>query len=123
MGLGFAAVENVFYVFNEEEWVGVAVARALLAVPGHYAFAVLMGYYYSVYHFVDHSPKVALCILLVPVMAHGVYDSLAFSGVVDETVGGLCFFILVWFCRKMHKEAKAKVLAMINRDKQDGISV
>ena len=123
VGLGFAAVENVIYVFSEDEWVGVAIARALLAVPGHYAFAVLMGYYYSVYHFVDHSPKVALCILLVPVMAHGVYDSLALSGVVDETVGGLCFFILVWFCRKMHKEAKAKVLAMIDRDNKNNISL
>ena len=63
--LGFAAVENIFYVFSEEEWVTVAISRALLAVPGHYAFAILMGYYYSVYHFVDHSPKVAACILRV----------------------------------------------------------
>jgi RsiW-degrading membrane proteinase PrsW (M82 family) len=49
IGLGFAALENVFYIVGEEEnWMGVAVSRALLAVPGHYAFAVLMGYYYSV---------------------------------------------------------------------------
>lgn len=57
VGLGFAAVENIFYVFSEEERVTVAVSRALLAVPGHYAFAILMGYYYSIYHFVDHPPK------------------------------------------------------------------
>ena len=49
VGLGFAAVENVGYVMSDEDnWVSVAIARSLLAVPGHYAFAVLMGYYYSI---------------------------------------------------------------------------
>lgn len=116
IGLGFAAIENIFYVLSEEEWVSVAISRALLAVPGHYAFAILMGYYYSVYHFVDHSPKVAACILLVPVAAHGVYDALAMSGLVNPYIGGLSFFILLWFCVKIHKLAKAKVLALIEKD-------
>lgn len=116
VGLGFAAVENIFYVFSEEEWVTVAISRALLAVPGHYAFAILMGYYYSVYHFVDHSPKVVACILLVPLAAHGVYDALAMSGLVNPYIGGLGFFVLIWFCVKMHKVAKAKVLALIEKD-------
>ena len=117
IGLGFAAVENVLYVFKEEEnWMAVAVSRSLLAVPGHYAFAVLMGYYYSIYHFIDHSPKVAVCILLVPVAAHGVYDTLAMSGLVNPYIGGISFFVLIWFCVKMHKVAKTKVLALIEKD-------
>ena len=103
-------------MFSEEEWVTVAISRALLAVPGHYAFAILMGYYYSVYHFVDHSPKVAACILLVPVAAHGVYDALAMSGLVNPYIGGLSFFVLIWFCVKMHKVAKTKVMALIEKD-------
>ena len=85
VGLGFAAVENVFYVFSDDDWAEVAILRALLAVPGHYAFAVLMGYYYSLYHFVDRTPQTAICILLVPFVAHGVYDALVFSG--DVTIG------------------------------------
>lgn len=118
VGLGFAAIENVFYIVGEEEnWMGVAVSRALLAVPGHYAFAILMGYYYSVYHFIDHTPKVAACVLLVPVAAHGVYDALAMSGIVNPYIGGISFFILIWFCIKMHKEARTKVLALIEKDK------
>lgn len=116
VGLGFAAVENIFYVFSEEEWVTVAVSRALLAVPEHYAFAILMGYYYSIYHFVDHTPKVANSILLVQVAAHGVYDALAMSGLVNPYVGGPSFFILIWFCIKMHKVAKCKVVATIEKD-------
>lgn len=116
VGLGFAAIENVIYVFSAEEWVSVSITRALLAVPGHYAFAVLMGYYYSVYHFVDDSPKIAASTLLVPVAAHGVYDSLAMSGVVSPTIGGICFFVLIWFCIKMHKVAKGKVMALLDKD-------
>lgn len=117
-GLGFAALENVLYVFSEENWLSVAIARALLAVPGHYAFAVLMGYYYSVYHFVEHSPKIAACILLAPVVAHGIYDAIALSGTVNPYIGGLSFFVLIWFCVKMHKRAKNKVVALIDKDLQ-----
>ena len=121
VGLGFAAFENIMYVFGEEDWFSTAIVRALLAVPGHYAFAILMGYYYSVYHFVDHSPKVAACVLLVPVLAHGTYDALAMSGIVSPVIGGLCFFVLIYFCVKMHKVAKTKVLALIKKDKDSSI--
>lgn len=118
VGLGFAALENVLYVVGaEENWFSVAVTRALLAVPGHYAFAVLMGYYYSVYHFVDHSSRTAVCILLVPVVAHGVYDALALSSTVNPYVGGISAIVLIYFCIKMHKSAKSKVLALIERDR------
>lgn len=116
VGLGFASMENIMYVFGEDDWFSTAIVRALLAVPGHYAFAILMGYYYSVYHFVDHSPKVAACVLLVPVLAHGTYDALAMSGIVSPVVGGVCFFVLIYFCAKMHKVAKAKVLALVEKD-------
>ena len=116
VGLGFAAIENVMYVFGEEDWFSTAIVRALLAVPGHYAFAILMGYYYSVYHFVDHSPKVATCVLLIPVLAHGAYDALAMSGNVSPVIGGLSFYVLIYFCVKMHKVAKTKVLALVEKD-------
>ena len=117
IGLGFAAVENVGYVFSQDNWAAVAIARSLLAVPGHYAFAVIMGYYYSVHHFVNRSPWVAVCTLLMPVLAHGTYDALAMSGMVDEYVGGIGFVLLIFFCIRMHKRAKTKVLAMVEKDK------
>lgn len=116
VGLGFAAIENVFYLFSHDDWMSVAIIRSLLAVPGHYAFAILMGYYYSVYHFVDHSPKVAAYILLVPVLAHGVYDTLALSGSVDASIGSIGSFALIFFCVKMHKFARTKMMAQIDRD-------
>ena len=117
VGLGFAAVENISYVFSHEDWASVAISRALLAVPGHYAFAVLMGYYYSVYHFVNRSPRVAVCVLLTPVLAHGIYDALAMSSMVNPYVGGVGFVILIYFCIKMHKRVQAKVLALVEKDR------
>lgn len=120
VGLGFAAFENVFYLLdNETDWVTVAISRALLAVPGHYAFAVMMGYYYSLYHFVDRSPRTAVCILLVPVLAHGIYDSLAMSGIVNPYVGGFCSLILIYFCVRMHMFAHQKVITQIKRDSEE----
>lgn len=116
VGLGFAAVENVFYVCFEENWVSVAILRALLSVPGHYAFAILMGYYYSVYRFVDHTPKVAACVLLVPVAAHGIYDALVMSGGANPYIVVPSFIVLILFCVKMHKVAKSKVLALVEKD-------
>lgn len=117
VGLGFAAIENVGYVLSEEDnWVGVAIARAFLAVPGHYAFAILMGYYYSIYHFVDRSPRTVAYILLIPVLAHGIYDAIALGGIVNPYVGSISTFVLIFFCIKMHKFARTKVVAQIERD-------
>ena len=118
IGLGFAAIENVFYVFSTDQWVTVAIARSLLTIPGHYAFAILMGYYYSLYHFVDHSRKMGVCVLLIPVLAHGFYDALAFSGSVNEYVGGIAFLVLIYFCIRMQKVGRTKVLALIEQDNE-----
>lgn len=118
VSLGFAAVENVGYVLNHEEaWVSVAVTRALMAVPGHYAFAVFMGYYYSMYHFVRHDTTTAISILLVPVLAHGIYDSLAMSSMVNPLIGGLGFVFLIFFCIKMQRVAYDRLKQMIGLDR------
>jgi len=110
VSLGFAAIENVFYVMGSGEgWMSVAATRALLAVPGHYAFGILMGYYYSKYHFFNHSRQTAAKILLVPVLAHGVYDAIAMSGQVDPIAGALSTIVLIYFCVKLHKYAKRKI--------------
>ena len=118
VGLGFAAIENVIYVLSSEEWLTVAIIRSLLAVPGHYAFAIVMGYYYSLYHFVDQTPKTAACIFLIPVLLHGIYDALAMSGTANEYVGSIAFLVLIHFCIKMHKRARSRVLALIEKDQR-----
>ena len=118
IGIGFAAVENIIYLHGDENWITTAIIRSLLAVPGHYAYAVLMGYYYSLYYFVDHSKKNAACILLVPVLLHGIYDSLAMTGQVNPYVGLVCFFVLVFFCIRIHWMAKKRILSFIKKDRE-----
>lgn len=117
VGLGFAALENVLYVVGAEDWGMVALMRALLAVPGHYAFAVLMGYYYALYHFVDHSAKNAISILLVPVIAHGIYDLLCLSTNIEPELAVAIFIGLIYFCIKMHRVAYAHLNTLIEKDK------
>jgi RsiW-degrading membrane proteinase PrsW (M82 family) len=122
VSLGFAGLENILYVFgNAENWVQVSLSRALLAVPGHYAFGVLMGYYYSLYCFVNPSTRNFILVLLAPVLAHGFYDALILSGQVDETVGGIAFFVLVWFCYKLHRYCLKRIEAQVERDKQSTV--
>lgn len=45
ISLGFAAVENVNYVLSTG--LATAISRAVLAIPGHMSFAVIMGHYYA----------------------------------------------------------------------------
>jgi len=118
IGLGFATIENVGFIFQEGNGLSVAISRALFAVPGHYAFAVIMGYYYSLYHFVDRSSRTAIYILLIPVVAHGIYDAIVLGGNVNPYIGCVSTFVLICFCIKMHKFAKEKMFAQIDRDKK-----
>ena len=105
VSLGFATLENIGYVFmSGEAWMGTAIMRALLAVPGHYAFAIMMGYYYAIYHFVDSSPKNAAKVFLVPFLAHGVYDAIAMSGGDRKNEGTLCSRVRR-FCQRQFQSA------------------
>ena len=78
IGMGFAGIENVLYVFQSEDgWATTALMRSLLAVPGHYIFAVLMGFFYSLAHFYPRRyRKYRYLIWLAPVLAHGIYDAI-----------------------------------------------
>lgn len=119
VGLGFASIENLLYVIgNADAWMQIALSRALLAVPGHYAFAVFMGYYYSLCHFGQKTTRNMLSVFLVPVLAHGCYDAFALTGQVEPVLGGISFVVLVFFCIKMHKNARQKMFAQIARDKE-----
>ena len=119
VSMGFAATENIMYVVGEESWHSVAIGRALFAVPAHYAFAVLMGYYYSVYHFIDHSPQNAIKVLAYPVLAHGVYDAIILGSTIDPFFSGLGSLVLIVFCIRLHKYAYNNITAMIERDKNE----
>lgn len=73
IGLGFACVENIEYVFIYG--FGTGVSRALFAVPGHFLFGVLMGYFLSLAKFTPEKRKKYIFLgLLFAIIAHGLYD-------------------------------------------------
>ncbi len=79
-GLGFAAFENVEYVFTGG--VVTALSRMLTAVPGHFCFAIAIGYFLSKAkkyqiegnHFIE-GINIVLSIV-VPIILHTFYDFL-----------------------------------------------
>jgi protease PrsW len=81
--LGFATTENIFYVLSPEMGgAGTAIMRALLSVPGHALWGVVMGYFAGRAKF---APTLALRNgfllkgLLLAVFIHGLYDFFAFG--------------------------------------------
>lgn len=118
IGMGFAATENIIYLFsNLEQWQSVAVGRAMFAVPGHFFFAVAMGYFYSMVYFGDMSWRKSARIFWVPVLLHGTYDALLMMREVGTMWSGIlliCFYI---FCFKMLKYGRKRIAEHLERDK------
>lgn len=119
VGLGFATIENIGYVVGNGDWASVGLMRAVFSVPGHYAFAVLMGYYYAQYHFVKRSFFNGICILAVPILAHGIYDAIVMNIGISEWLILPIFALLIFFCIWMHKKCKKKIMAQLALDKAD----
>lgn len=84
VGLGFAAFENILYVFSYGP--GVIVSRGLLAIPGHMTFAIFMGIFYaqaklnSLYGYEQGRRRNMRLALIVPMLLHGFYDFCLMSG-------------------------------------------
>ena len=112
IGLGFAGIENLMYVFGNESFGGAlatGVMRALLSVPGHFLFAVIMGYFLGLAKFrPKERGKYLLFSLLCPMLAHGIFDYLlmlssALSENNLEVLGAILFIVFIYLDIKMWK--------------------
>lgn len=75
ISMGFAAIENVLYVYGGGLIVGLV--RMVTAVPAHGMFAHLMGYFAGLAKFAEGRGKrigLLLLGLFLAVLAHGLYD-------------------------------------------------
>ena len=95
IGLGFACVENIEYVFSYGFSTGVV--RALLSVPGHFLFGVLLGYFLSMAKF--HPEKRGTYLwtgLLSAMFAHGLFDWLLMvSSGMGPAIGSLIYIVFI----------------------------
>lgn len=100
VSLGFAAFENVGYVFRHG--LSIALPRAILSVPGHMGFAVFMGIFYGrAKRFHDSGDDFScrvnrvMC-FFVPVLLHGIYDTCCMMGTNIATLLFVVFMIAMY---------------------------
>jgi RsiW-degrading membrane proteinase PrsW (M82 family) len=74
VGIGYAGVENVLYITTEPNWILTAFLRAISSVPGHFIYAMIMGYFIdkALNHSSELKSKVMhfLFAFSVPVLVH-----------------------------------------------------
>ena len=79
VSLGFATLENVLYVSSYG--LGTALVRAVTAVPAHTMFAIVMGYFMALGKaFPNRRSLYAPMSIIAPVILHGIYDFILFTG-------------------------------------------
>lgn len=96
VSLGFAAVENILYVTGGG--VATGISRALTAVPAHAIFGITMGFYFGLARFYEkQSRSLKQKALLFPILLHGVYDFILFTGLAWLTVVFIAFVVFLYF--------------------------
>jgi RsiW-degrading membrane proteinase PrsW (M82 family) len=108
VGMGFATLENIMYVYTGG-W-EVAILRMFTAVPAHASFAVLMGYYLGLAKFVHKKSHYGWYALGIATLFHGAYDYFWFISFVPGIwVGAIASLVIgVMLSRKaikIHQDA------------------
>lgn len=121
VGMGFAAFENIEYLFAAgTDWITTGIGRSLTAIPGHFGFAVLMGYYFSLYRFDKYrAPGAGLKMWLYPVLGHGIYDTVAMMAAVTPQISGAITIAILLFCFQMVKWARKSMQKHLIADASD----
>lgn len=120
VSLGFAAVENVEYLFsNYDSFLAVGFSRAIFSVPAHFCFGIIMGYYYSLAVFSPASSlRNRLSVYLAPVLAHGLFDSVLFISTVAPSIGLLLLILFLYLCHKLWKFSSSRIREHLQRDQE-----
>ena len=96
ISLGFANIENIIYVFNENlGGINTAFMRAVISVPGHGLFGVIMGYYIALAKFKNNSGYLLKAFIL-PWIYHSIYNLILLSGFKYYYIFFVPFVIYMW---------------------------
>ena len=98
VAVGFAVLENILYVAQYGFYT--ALVRAVMAVPLHAFCGVFMGIFFGAAKQAQvqgrSTIKFKLLALIVPMLIHGVYDTLAFVGTTPASIVLLAFVVLMY---------------------------
>lgn len=120
--LGFATFENLFYVFSGG--VSTGIARMILAVPGHVAWGILMGYFLGIAYRWKIQNNKSLFIrnmiysILIPCLYHGLYDFALMYGAQTYNVIAILGIMVLNIIITVYSFRQAKKIA----DKNEKIS-
>jgi protease PrsW len=115
VSLGFATVENIFYLIANG--IEHAMARALLPVSSHALFGVIMGFYLGKAKFTEgKKAKWVIISLLLPFILHGFYDFILISQE-NWLYIILPFMIFLWWFG-LRKVKIARILTTNHKKKQ-----
>tara|TARA_B100000900_G_scaffold398172_1_gene399276 strand:- start:423 stop:1055 length:633 start_codon:yes stop_codon:yes gene_type:complete len=100
VGMGFATAENMTYVL--QGGAGLAVMRMMSAVPAHFVFAVIMGYYLGKAKSSKNKQFLFIIMsLFIPVIIHALYDYFMFLDFVPGLwIGGIVTIVISIFIAK-----------------------
>ncbi|MCL2752656.1 MAG: PrsW family glutamic-type intramembrane protease [Defluviitaleaceae bacterium] len=119
ISLGFAAVENFLYVLHPQMGgLQTALSRAVISVPSHGFFGVLMGYYFSMAKFEPQSrKKYILLALIVPWAVHGAYNSLLLVNMPLAFIAFVPFVAIMWLngLKKIKKHLAASPFKKVTK--------
>ena len=110
--LGFATLENIFYIFYSDfgiEPIYLSILRGFTTIPAHAIFGVMMGYFFMRYAFI-HKSKSLFLSFLIPYLLHGFYN---YFISINYFVISLALVIVSWFIGiklflKLRQEQKLK---------------
>lgn len=128
VSLGFACCENILYVCFQGTWEASLLTgsvRAVLSVPAHFLFGVMMGYYFALAKFdVAHRRRNLLLAFLMPMLLHGTFDALLMipEGMEEkqELLAGALFVAFVVFDVMMWRWGIRRIRALQLRSQQAG---
>ncbi len=100
VGMGFATAENLAFVMQGSATL--AILRMLSAVPAHFVFAVIMGYYLGKAKTEEKNKFLYLILsLLIPIIFHAFYDYFLFlENIPGIWVGGFATLLIAFFIAK-----------------------
>ncbi len=107
VSLGFASMENFLYLWTHG--LNHAFLRALLPVSGHALFAVAMGFYLGKSKFTSRRKtrvKLLLYSIGLPVMIHGIYNTILLYGQ-DRWMWLMIPFMALLWIYSLHRVARA----------------
>lgn len=122
VGMGFATLENILYVFQYGAPTGFV--RMFTAVPAHATFAVLMGYYLGKAKFTHRKELYySFVALLVATTFHGAYDYFWFIAYVPGIwVGAIVSLIVALVLSRkairLHQQASPFIAQPVEREEE-----